>query len=316
MEEDVSDSDETPQHQNIPPRQSTPRQQQPSGYGIHNTENRQEPMFQPQFQPKRNQAQAGQQQPLRPEPQKPDQQTGSAYYKAAYPPRPVIIKDLGLYYEGTQFMKFLNRFERTANAYGATNHDKAAQILRFIRKEQLKCQLEEMDGYNTYNWTKLQAEMVKAWGGWIIRSSKQQAKDGITNYWDYKLYVSKFTLVLSYLVKNKHINKNDDTGILFLSPFSIESQRSIKRTLVTKDQLPKAKDGSNKAPKWDDLLIAAETEVRVDKGYTNLSNFLQANRTMQKDLDIKKGDGKQQDQMLKETPNNKVVEQRIQDMQQ
>ncbi|OAV86819.1 hypothetical protein PTTG_29713 [Puccinia triticina 1-1 BBBD Race 1] len=301
-EEDLSDTDETPQPENIPPRQTTPRQQ-PSGYGIHNTENQQEYMFQPQFQQ--------QQIPVQnPQPM--------YYYPQPIPQsKPVIIKEPGLFYEGSQFMKFLQRFERAAYGHGASDREKAIQIPRFIQTEELKCQLEEMDGYDDYDWKKLRAAMVKAWGDLdntimytvddLIKIAKQQAKEGISSYRDYKAYLAKFTPILKYLVKNEHINKDDDAGLLFLSAFSTESQRSIKRTLINKNQLPKAKDGSNKAPKWEDLTEAAETEVQVDEGYTNFSSFSKSTRIMQKDLDLKKGDG---------NPSNKEVEQKLQEVQQ
>ncbi|OAV91959.1 hypothetical protein PTTG_27818 [Puccinia triticina 1-1 BBBD Race 1] len=213
-----------------------------------------------------------------------------------------------------------------AYAYGASDHDKAVQILRFIQTEELKCQLEDMEGYNDYNWTKLWAEMVKAWGDLdnsvmytvddLVKVAKDQAKKGIPNHQEYKAYLAKFTLILKYLVNNKHISKKSDAGILFLQAFSAESQRSIKRTLVNNNQLPQAKDGSNKAPEWDDLVAAAETKVRVDKGYNTFTNFSKANRAMQKELDTKKGDGRRRDQMLRETPNERTVEQKFQDMQQ
>ncbi|WAQ85610.1 hypothetical protein PtA15_6A238 [Puccinia triticina] len=321
MDKELSDSEETPQHQHIPPRHNTPRQQQPSGYGIHNTENVQENMYQPQRQ---QQTQAG----------IPVQQPYPVYPQQMYrqpqpliPARPVIIKDPGLFYDGKQFMKFLLRFERIANAFGATDHDKAAQILQFIQTEELKCELEEMDGYDDYDWKKLRADMVKTWGELdntimyttddLIKLAKQQSKSGIATHREYKEYLGKFTTILKYLVKNEHVSKKDKAGGLFLSAFPIESQRNVKQILVSKDQLPKAKDGSNKAPKWEDLIAAAETEVHVDDSvYTNFSSFSESNRTMQKELDQKRGDGKQREQMLKETPNEKTVDQKFQDMQQ
>ncbi|OAV85119.1 hypothetical protein PTTG_30776, partial [Puccinia triticina 1-1 BBBD Race 1] len=150
----------------------------------------------------------------------------------------------------------------------------------------------------------------------LIKVAKQQAKNGVTNYRDYKTYLGKFTSILKYLIKNDHISKEEDAALLFLSAFSNESQRSIKRTLVNKGQLPKAKDGSNKAPKWDDLVAAAETEIRINKGYVNFSSFSESNQAMQKNLEARKGDGKRREQMLQETPNDKAVEQKLNEVQQ
>ncbi|OAV85970.1 hypothetical protein PTTG_10581, partial [Puccinia triticina 1-1 BBBD Race 1] len=77
---------------------------------------------------------------------------------------PRIIKDLGLFYDGSHFMKFLTRYERIAQTFQATDYNKALQIGRFVRTEQLKCELEEMDGYKQCNWKKLRKEMVESWG--------------------------------------------------------------------------------------------------------------------------------------------------------
>ncbi|OAV88499.1 hypothetical protein PTTG_29011 [Puccinia triticina 1-1 BBBD Race 1] len=272
-EEEMSDSDET---QNNPPRNNTPRQQ-PTGYGIHNTEKNQENMYHPHFQQQQQQPQIPVQQP----------QPIYVYSQPEHSNKPNIIRnEEGLYYDGSQFMKFLHRFERVAYGYDATDREKAIQIPRFIRTEELKCELEEMEGYEEYDWTKLRADMVKTWGELdntimyttedLIKLAKQQSKSGISTHREYKEYLGKFT------------------------KFSI-----------SKDQLPKAKDGSNKAPKWEDLIAAAETEVRVDDSvYTNFSSFSESNRTMQKELDHKKGDGKRREQMLKETPNEKIVDQK------
>ncbi|OAV85161.1 hypothetical protein PTTG_30739 [Puccinia triticina 1-1 BBBD Race 1] len=257
----MSDSDET---QNNPPRNNTPRQQ-PTGYGIHNTENNQENMYHPHFQQQQQQPQIPVQQP----------QPIYVYTQPEHSNKPNIIRnEEGLYYDGSQFMKFLHRFEWVAYGYGATDREKAIQIPRFIQTEELKCELEEMEGYEEYDWTKLRADMVKTWGELdntimyttedLIKLAKQQSKSGISTHREYKEYLGKFTKILKYLVKNEHVSKKDKAGGLFLSAFPMESQRSVKRILVSKDQLPKAKDGSNKAPKWEDLIAAAETEVRVD----------------------------------------------------
>ncbi|OAV92427.1 hypothetical protein PTTG_10698 [Puccinia triticina 1-1 BBBD Race 1] len=312
-EEEMSDSDET--QQNIPPRNNTPRQQ-PTGYGIHSTANNPENMYQPQFQ-------------QQPQPQIPIQQPQPIYVYAQpeHSNKPNIIRNKeGLYYDGSQFMKFLHWFERAAYGYGATDREKAIQIPRFIPTEELKCELKEMEGYKEYDWTKLQANMIKTWGDLdntimyntddLIKLAKQQSKEGIANHQDYKAYLGKFTAILKYLVKNEHVTKMDEAGGLFLSAFSVDSQQSVKRMLVYNKQLPKAKDGSSKAPKWEDLIAAAETEVWVNKGYTNFSSFSDSNQIMQKGLDLKKGNSKQREKMLREVPNKKAIAQEIKDTQQ
>ncbi|OAV85364.1 hypothetical protein PTTG_30579, partial [Puccinia triticina 1-1 BBBD Race 1] len=181
-------------------------------------------MYQPQFQQ--------QQQPVPP----PPFQHPQAFYPQYYQPppihqvKPVIIKQPGLFYDGNQFMKFLKRFERTANTFQATDYDKALQIGQFLRTEELKSKLKEMDRYDDCYWKKLRKKCIKY----------------------------------------------EDPGLLFLIPFSRESQENIKRTLLYNGQLPTGKDGNTKAPQWNHLVAATETEViRIEERYKQLHNLEQ-----------------------------------------
>ncbi|PLW42079.1 hypothetical protein PCASD_11927 [Puccinia coronata f. sp. avenae] len=64
-----------------------------------------------------------------------------------YRPRPaVIIKEPDLKYEGDNFKEFLDRFELAAEIYGAGDFDKARQVCRFVKGEDLKKELESMEG--------------------------------------------------------------------------------------------------------------------------------------------------------------------------
>ncbi|KAA1106865.1 hypothetical protein PGTUg99_022504 [Puccinia graminis f. sp. tritici] len=127
--------DTTPQGTNTPPA---------SGYGIHNTQNAGESVY--------NQTQ---QQPANQE-----------YMNQQQIPQiaPNIIKEPGLFYDGENFGKFLMQFERAARAFNASDYDKALQIGQFIKTEELKIQPEAMDGFEKCEWAKLQKEMVKTWG--------------------------------------------------------------------------------------------------------------------------------------------------------
>ncbi|KAA1123567.1 hypothetical protein PGTUg99_012639 [Puccinia graminis f. sp. tritici] len=108
-EEDSDAGNPTPQTHNLPPL---------TGYGIHNTQNAAEPVYNRQQQQPANQEQAYQQ----PIPQV----------------APRIIKEPGLFYDGENFGKFLMQFERAARAFNASDYDKALQIGRFMKTEDLK----------------------------------------------------------------------------------------------------------------------------------------------------------------------------------
>ncbi|KAA1091617.1 hypothetical protein PGT21_036264 [Puccinia graminis f. sp. tritici] len=239
---------------------------------------------------------------------------------------PRIIKEPGLVYDGTNFTRFLARYERAALAFQASDYKKALQIGRFVHKEELKLELEAMEGYDSFNWTELRKAMKESWGeldNTILYTTadlvkiveEYSRKGGMKDYKEYKAYLGKFTTILKYLVDNEHLNKKQDASLLFISAFSKESQKNIKRTLVSNGQLPKGPDGSSKPPLWKHVTEAADTEIRVEEeGYFEVLGFSEANRQMQRELDQKKGDGQQREQMISGAPTGKVVEKQVEDM--
>ncbi|KAA1087308.1 hypothetical protein PGT21_028379 [Puccinia graminis f. sp. tritici] len=241
---------------------------------------------------------------------------------------PRIIKEPGLVYDGTNFTQFLARYERAALAFQASDYKKALQIGRFVHKEELKLELEAMEGYDSFNWTELRKAMKESWGeldNTILYTTadlvkiveEYSRKGGLKDYKEYKAYLGKFTTILKYLVDNEHLNKKQDTSLLFISAFSKESQKNIKRTLVSNGKLPKGPDGSSKPPLWKHVTEAADTEIRVEEeGYFAVSGFSEANKRMQRELDQKKGDGQLREQMISGAPTGKVVEKQVEDIMQ
>ncbi|KNE90077.1 hypothetical protein PSTG_16482 [Puccinia striiformis f. sp. tritici PST-78] len=216
--------------------------------------------------------------------------------------KPKIIKEPGLFYDREHFKKFLGRFERTALAFKASDYDKALQIGWFIRSEELKVQLEAMDGYDEYDWTTLRKSMVDSWGeldNTILYTNQDLAQ------------------VTKDCIKNgglKNIRK-EEASQLFLSAFPTESQKSIKRALVSKGKLPKRKDGSDQPRLWEDAIKEAEFEIRVEEGGCfSATNFAESNYQMQKSLDQQKGGSQRRDRMLEELPTSKSVDKQVADM--
>ncbi|KNE88542.1 hypothetical protein PSTG_18052, partial [Puccinia striiformis f. sp. tritici PST-78] len=222
--------------------------------------------------------------------------------------------------------KFLGRFERTALAFKASDYDKALQIGWFVRSEELKVQLEAMDGYNEYDWKTLRKSMVDSWGEldntilYTNHDLSQVTEDvrrngGLKNYREYKTYLGRFTPILKYLVENGHLHRKEEASRLFLSAFTPESQKSIKRALVSKGKLPKGKDGSDQPPLWEDAIKEAEFEIRAEEnGGFSATNFAEANYQMQKSLDQQKGGSQRRDRMLEELPTTKSVDKQVADM--
>ncbi|POV94689.1 hypothetical protein PSTT_16697 [Puccinia striiformis] len=223
-------------------------------------------------------------------------------------------KNPGLAHDGTHFMKLLNQFELAASIFRATDKEKAMQISRFVPKEELKSELKRMDGYKTHDWEKLRKAMVENWGelgntilympkDLIELAESWTKKGGLKNYRDYKAYLGKFTSILTYLVENKQVSQKKEASLLFLSAFSVELRKNIKRALVNKGQLPKAPNGSNKLPLWQHVVEAASTEIVVEEDeFYAISGFGQANRTMQQALNEQKGNSQRRNRMIEETP--------------
>ncbi|KNF05786.1 hypothetical protein PSTG_01183 [Puccinia striiformis f. sp. tritici PST-78] len=207
--------------------------------------------------------------------------------------KPKINKEPGLFYGGKHFMKFLGRFKRTALAFKASDYNKALQIGWFVRSEELKVQLEAMDGYNEYDWKTLQKSMVNSWGEldntilYTNHDLSQVTEDlrknwGLKNYREYKTYPGKFTPILKYLVENGHLHRKEEASRLFLSAFSPEK---------------------------------AEFEIRAEKnGGFSATNFAEANYQMQISLSQQKGGSQQRDRMLEELPTSKAVDKQVSDM--
>ncbi|OAV89634.1 hypothetical protein PTTG_28618 [Puccinia triticina 1-1 BBBD Race 1] len=223
-------------------------------------------------------------------------------------------------------MKFLKRYERAARTYQATDYDKALQIGRFVQMEELKSELEAMDRYDECVWKKLRKDMVESWGELddtvlyttanLIKVAEEYSREGqLSSHREYKAYLGKFTTILKYLVSNEHINKKEDASLLFLSAFSKESQKNIRRSLVSQGRLPKGKDGSNKPPLWDHAIEAAELEIQTEEnGYVDVQSFADSNRVMQKTMDTQKGDSRRQEKMITDTPNSKVADKQVQEL--
>ncbi|KAA1069026.1 hypothetical protein PGT21_009509 [Puccinia graminis f. sp. tritici] len=205
-------------------------------------------------------------------------------------PRPaVIIKEPDLRYEGDNFEDFLERFELAAEIYGAGGYDKARQVCRFVKVEELKKELESMDGYEQRNWTLLRASMIEIWGG-VAKKIRYTIKDlynlidfcqkkgGIKQLNDFKTYQSKFMMITKYLT-------------------------SINQELVKADLIPTGKDGYNKPPLLSDVIDVAEDEIRARSlNVFAASGFAEANQSMQRTLDQKKGDGKKREKMMDDNP--------------
>ncbi|KAI7948478.1 hypothetical protein MJO29_010143 [Puccinia striiformis f. sp. tritici] len=302
--EDLEDSPET-----TPQNQDKGKQPERRGYGIHNTENVNEPQYRQEPINQQREVPVNPMEPIYPQ-QAPMYPRQGGHYQGA----PIIIKDTGLCYEGVQFMKFLGRYELAAETFGAGDREKAMQIIRFIKSEELKEELERMDGHKTQDWTKLRAALVDSWGELddTILYTHQDLTNlaeswikvgGLQNYRQYKAYLGKFTSILNYLIENEHVNKKSEASMLFLSAFSMDARKNIKRALVSKGRIPKGKDGSHKPPLWVHVIEAAETEIVVEQTKIfPISSFGQANQVMQRNFSDQRGNSQRRDRMIEEVP--------------
>lgn len=225
-----------------------------------------------------------------------------------------IIKAQNLRYDGENFREFLDRFELAADVYGAEGYDMVRQICSFVGPEELKQELEAMDGYEERNWTTLRASMIEIWGDSHSRIrhtikelytfAEETAKaGGPKGVKEFKNFKSKFMLITKYLIANEHIRDQQDVTHIFFQGFPKDMQRAIKHEMVKSDLIPYGKDGYPKTPHLEDLMDVAEDEVRAAADETFIgTGFGEANRFMQKKLDERKGDGKKREKMIEENP--------------
>ena len=236
----------------------------------------------------------------------------------------VEIKNDNLKFEGERFNNFLTRYERTADAWGATKWDKVMQIDRFVIGEDLKEELEMMDGYEDRDWDKLKASMKKAWSDlfpkmkYTIQDLQELAnecakKGGIRDLKAYKNYAAKFMVIEKYLLTNEHISSDKDVIYIFLSAFPRETCINIKRELISNDKIKFSADGYCKPPALSDLLEFTEREIKAasDDAFGYGRAFVESNRVMQQGMDVKKGAEKGKalrEKMVEENPVNKLEE--------
>ncbi|KAA1104261.1 hypothetical protein PGT21_016861 [Puccinia graminis f. sp. tritici] len=162
-------------------------------------------------------------------------------------------------------MQFLRQYERTADALNATKYNRALQIGRFVRTEELKCQIEAMDGYNECDWDTLKVSMIESWGD-----------DEILSYKEFQIYLQRFSEILDYLVENEDFDSEQDVSLLFISAFPHQLKTNIKQTLINNGQLPQAPDGSQSPPLLKHVAEAAEREIRLEEDYCNYLRTLEA----------------------------------------
>ncbi|PLW24033.1 hypothetical protein PCANC_28513 [Puccinia coronata f. sp. avenae] len=218
-----------------------------------------------------------------------------------------IIKNPTLMFDGNNFTAFLKQYEREARVFELDEYAMAMQIGRFVKTEELKQELEAMDGYDDAQWDILRPAMMELWGerdntilhtqqDLIDLSGKLAKKGGLATVQEYKTYLGKFSAILTYLIKNEQLRAREDASYQFLTAFS-------------------PTNGSSKPPKWEHVIAAAEAKVRVEEpGFSNISGFAESNQVMQKALDVQKGDGKRREKMLDKIPNQAALQKKIVDM--
>ncbi|KAA1114328.1 hypothetical protein PGT21_004495 [Puccinia graminis f. sp. tritici] len=199
--------------------------------------------------------------------------------------KPVLIEQPGLFYNGHHFMQFLRQYEMTADSLNATKYDRALQIGRFVRTEELKCQIESMDGYEECDWDTLRASMFELWGDeyeiWytatdLVNLSEEFSRNNKTvSYQTFETYLQKFSKILDFLLIQKQFRSRQDALVIFISAFPQELQRNIKRNLNQNGQLPQAPDGSRLPPLWEHLTEAAGVEIKLKELAKELESLKQ-----------------------------------------
>ncbi|KAA1065873.1 hypothetical protein PGT21_013743 [Puccinia graminis f. sp. tritici] len=217
--------------------------------------------------------------------QQPKQQE-PIYQQPTTPNKTVLIEQPGLFYNGHHFMQFLRQYEMTADSLNASKYDRALQIGRFVRTEELKCQIESMDGYEECDWDILRASMIELWGDKyellytttdLVNLSEEFSRDNKTvSYQAFQTYLQNFSKILDFLLIQKQLRSRQDALVLFISSFPQELQRNIKQNLNHNGQLRQAPNGSRLPPLWEHLTEAAGIEIKLEEEYQKWSRNLEA----------------------------------------
>ncbi|PLW04803.1 hypothetical protein PCASD_26922 [Puccinia coronata f. sp. avenae] len=152
-----------------------------------------------------------------------------------------------------------------------------------------------MEGYDDRDWKTLRKSMLDVWGGspLKIRYTIQdlydliklcQDKGGIKDIKDFRIYQSKFMMITNTWSETNTYPPRP----VYHTYFSWHSHENIK-----------GRYGSS----------GGRSSSPIYKRFKAGSNFAAANKEMQKNLDLKKGDGKKREKMLEEYPKEPVQSQ-------
>jgi hypothetical protein len=75
-----------------------------------------------------------------------------------------IIKNPTSVFDGKNFTAFLKRYKQEARVFELDKYAMGMQIGRFVKTEELKQELEAMEGYDDANWEILRPAMMELWG--------------------------------------------------------------------------------------------------------------------------------------------------------
>ncbi|KAI7949131.1 hypothetical protein MJO28_007952, partial [Puccinia striiformis f. sp. tritici] len=231
-------------------------------------------------------------------------------YRSNIKKKIVKIENDSLKFEGEKFNTFLSRYERTADACGASDWDKVMQIDKFVVGEDLKEELESMEGYEKRDWDTLKKSMKEVWADlfpWMkhtIQDLHELAeecvkKGGIKDVKSYKIYASKFMTIVKYLLNNEHISSSRDV--------------KYKKGAHQPWKIKFSADGYCKPPDFADLLQFTEKEMKAgsDDAFGYGRAFAESSRVIQQGLDLKKGSEKGKvlrEKMIEENPSSKLEE--------
>ncbi|OAV88158.1 hypothetical protein PTTG_06837 [Puccinia triticina 1-1 BBBD Race 1] len=169
--------------------------------------------------------------------------------------RRVKIKpqDRSLKFTGTRIEAFLREYELAADLDGASQEDMVLQVTSFLGSEDLKDAVWDMGGYTSKSWPALKEQMIERWGQVdVVRYTVADlqalkdswiAKGGISTLEGYRLFKSTFDVILSYLIRYKHLSSEDLSVDYFFFAFSLGFQQRIKSYLIKEKKMLKTLDG-------------------------------------------------------------------------
>ncbi|KAA1100716.1 hypothetical protein PGTUg99_019152 [Puccinia graminis f. sp. tritici] len=185
--------------------------------------------------------------------------------------------DKDVFFDGTNVAieKFIKRYECAGEADGASARDLAKQVIFFIKDADLKDEIEEMTGYEDFDWEGLKKQLLDRFGKALplVKYTKQDleslvssavSKGGIRTLSEFQVFKTRFEAVTHYLVRMGYNTSIEEFRELLLEALSRRLGSAVIKELIRDNQMIRSRDGGDILPPTVTLIAYIQREVQSD----------------------------------------------------